>query len=226
VVDGGKNAERFGIILQALDADGSLAGRREHFLDYCHSDSFRNELFAEDDLPAIIEIYNQSIPAGRSTADTEPITVTERLDWFRKFDAKKRPIWVVLDQERIVGCIYLSSFYGGRPAYDKTAEISTYIAASHQGKGIGTMLKERMIEACPRLGVENLLSMYFDHNEATQCLNDKFGFEGVGHLPGIAEVFGKKRGLRISLLRITKSEQAGAGNALENLFSNSKSVMV
>ena len=68
------------------------------------------------------------------------------------------------------------------------------------------MLKERMIEACPRLGVENLLSMYFDHNEATQRLNDKFGFEGVGHLPEIAEVFGKKRGLRISLLRITKSE--------------------
>jgi phosphinothricin acetyltransferase len=46
----------------------------------------------EDDLPAIIEIYNESIPAGRSTADTEPITVSGRLDWFRKFDAKKRPI--------------------------------------------------------------------------------------------------------------------------------------
>jgi phosphinothricin acetyltransferase len=71
------------------------------------------------------------------------------------------------------------------------------------------MLKERMIEACPRLGVENLLSMYFDHNEATQRLNDKFGFEGVGHLPEIAEVFGEKRGLRISLLRIIKSEQVG-----------------
>ena len=163
---------------------------------------------SEDDLPAIIEIYNESIPAGRSTADTEPITVAERLEWFRKFDAKKRPIWVALDQERIVGCIYLSWFYGGRPAYDKTAEISTYISSSHQGQGIGTMLKERMIEACPRLGVENLLSMYFDHNEATQRLNDKFGFESVGHLPEIAEVFGEKRGLRISLLRITKSERA------------------
>ena len=162
----------------------------------------------EDDLSAIIEIYNESIPAGRSTADTEPITVAERLDWFRKFDAKKRPIWVALDQGRIVGCIYLSWFYGGRPAYDKTAEISTYILSSHQGKGIGTMLKERMIEACPRLGVENLLSMYFDHNEATQRLNDKFGLESVGHLPEIAEVFGENRGLRISLLRITKSERA------------------
>jgi phosphinothricin acetyltransferase len=166
----------------------------------------------EDDLPAIIDIYNESIPAGRSTADTEPITIAERLDWFRKFDAKKRPIWVALDQGRIVGCVYLSWFYGGRPAYDKTAEISTYISSSHQGKGIGTMLKQRMIEACPRLGVENLLSMYFDHNEATQRLNDKFGFEGVGHLPEIADVLGEKRGLRISLLRIKKCEQPGPTN--------------
>ena len=166
----------------------------------------------ENDLPAIIDIYNESIPAGRATADTEPITVAERLDWFKKFDPKKRPIWVAMDRGQIVGCVYLSWFYGGRPAYAKTAEISTYIASSHQGKGIGSMLKERMIEACPRLGVENLLSMYFDHNEATQRLNDRFGFEGVGHLPEIAEVFGEKRGLRISLLRIKKSEQAGSAN--------------
>ena len=34
----------------------------------------------EEDLPAIVEIYNQSIPAGWSTADTRPITVAERVD--------------------------------------------------------------------------------------------------------------------------------------------------
>jgi len=34
----------------------------------------------ETDLPAIIEIYNQSIPAGRSTADTVPITVAGRVE--------------------------------------------------------------------------------------------------------------------------------------------------
>lgn len=156
----------------------------------------------EADLPAIIDIYNASIPTGRATADTKPITVSERMEWFRKFDPTKRPIWVAEADGRVVGCVYLTSFYGGRPAYDKTAEISTYIAPDQQGIGIGTMLKQRMIEACPRLGVETLVSMYFDHNEATQRLNDKLGFEAAGHLREIADVFGQKRGLKISILRI------------------------
>ncbi len=156
----------------------------------------------EEDLPAIIAIYNESIPAGFSTADTKPITVAERIDWFRNFDPKKRPIWVAENDGIVVGCIYLSWFYGGRPAYDKTAEISTYIAQSYQGKGLGTVLKQRMIAACPKLGIENLISMYFDHNTATQRLNDKLGFEPAGHLRHIADVNGTKRGLLISILRI------------------------
>ena len=47
MVDGGQNTERFGIVLQALDADGTLAGCGEHFLDHGHPDSFGNEVLAE-----------------------------------------------------------------------------------------------------------------------------------------------------------------------------------
>jgi len=47
--------------------------------------------------------------------------------------------------------------------------------------------------------------MYFDHNEATKKLNEKFGFQVVGHLPEIAEVLGRKRGLMIALLRVGKA---------------------
>ncbi len=159
----------------------------------------------EADLSAIIEIYNESIPSGKSTADTVPITVEDRIEWFRRFDPAKRPIWVAEESGCVVGCVYLSSFYGGRPAYDKTAEISTYIRLSAQRKGIGTLLKQKMIAACPSLGVENLLSMYFDHNEATKRLNQRFGFKPAGHLTDIADVHGTKRGLVIAILRIPKA---------------------
>ena len=80
----------------------------------------------EADLPAIIAIYNQSIPSGRATADTHPISVDERRSWFRQFSPHKRPIWVAERAGNVVGCIYITSFYGGRPAYDKTAEVSLY----------------------------------------------------------------------------------------------------
>ena len=157
----------------------------------------------EADLPAIVTSYNESIPGGKATADLRPVTTDERIDWFRKFDSARRPIWVAVDEDgSIMGCVYLSSFYEGRPAYDKTAEISTYLASAHQGQGLGTLLKKKMIAACPGLGVENLLSFYFDHNEATRRLNEKLGFVPMGHLTEIAEVFGEKRGLVIGVLRI------------------------
>ena len=65
-----------------------------------------------------------------------------------------------------------------------------------------SLLKERMIEVCPRLGVENLLSLYFDHNEVSKRINEKLGFRTAGHLTEIAEVFGEKRGLMIGVLRV------------------------
>lgn len=157
---------------------------------------------AEADLPAIVDIYNQSIPAGWSTADTTPITVADRIEWFRKFDPAKRPIWVAEIGGEVVATTYLSSFYAGRPAYDATAEISVYIATAHHGRGLGKRLKQFVIDQCPGLGVTTLLSMYFDHNDATRRINERFGFEVVGHIREIALVQGQKRGLVIAALRI------------------------
>lgn len=156
----------------------------------------------EADLPAIVDIYNQSIPAGWSTADTQPITVADRVEWFRKFDPARRPVWVAELDGRVVATAYLSSFYGGRPAYDATAEISIYVGTVAHRQGIGRRLKEFVIDQCPRLGVTTLLSMHFDHNEATRHINAILGFEQVGHLTEIAVVQGQKRGLVIWALRI------------------------
>jgi L-amino acid N-acyltransferase YncA len=156
----------------------------------------------ESDLPAIVDIYNQSIPGGWSTADTQPITVADRIEWFRKHDPARRPLWVAEVDGEIAGWIGLSSFYAGRPAYDATAEVSTYIANAYRGRGIGSFLKRRMIEHCPRLGVTTLLSMHFDHNEATRKINEGLGFQVMGHLTEIALVRGEKRGLVIAGLRI------------------------
>lgn len=156
----------------------------------------------EADLPAIVDIYNQSIPGGWSTADTRPVTVAERAEWFRKFTPDRRPIWVAEADGRVVGWVGLSSFYAGRPAYDATAEISVYVATAYHRRGIGRRLKAWVIDQCPRLGITTLLSMYFDHNGASERINEGLGFEMLGHLTEIAVVQGQKRGLIIAGCRI------------------------
>jgi len=159
----------------------------------------------EADLPEIVDIYNLSIPGGWSTADTSPIAVSDRVEWFRKFSPGKRPLWVAEVDEQVVAWIGLSSFYAGRPAYDATAEVSLYVATAFHRRGIGRILKQQMIEYCPKFGVTTLLSMHFDHNEATRRVNESLGFVQLGHLTEIAVVNGEKRGLVISALRIPAS---------------------
>jgi phosphinothricin acetyltransferase len=157
----------------------------------------------ESDLPAIVAIYNASIPGRTATADLEPVSVESRLEWFAKHDPDRRPLWVLEEGGEVVAWIGLSSFYGGRPAYDATAEVSMYVDPRYQHKGVGRQLLGRMIEACPRLGVTTLLGMYFDHNEASRRLCRALGFEEMGHLSRIANLDGVSRGLVITGLRIT-----------------------
>lgn len=166
-------------------------------------------LGTEDDLPEIVRIYNESIPGGWSTADTKPIAVQDRIEWFCKFDPQRRPIWVVEMQGKVAGWASLSSFYAGRPAYDATAEISMYIDPAFQKQGLGRKLKQFVITQCPLLGITTLLSMHFDHNRATAKLNEQLGFVPAGHLSEIAVVRGEKRGLVIAMLRIPPLNEKG-----------------
>jgi phosphinothricin acetyltransferase len=158
----------------------------------------------EADLPAIVAIYNAAIPGRTATADLEPVTVESRREWFAKHDPNRRPLWVAEIDGEVVAWIGLSSFYGGRPAYDATAEASMYVAPHVQAKGLGRDLMKRMIAACPRFGVTTLLGMYFDHNTASRKLCESLGFEQVGHLQRIANLDGEIRGLVISALRIAE----------------------
>jgi L-amino acid N-acyltransferase YncA len=90
----------------------------------------------EANLPAIVAIYNASVPGRTATADTETVSVESRRDWFRDHDPEIRPLWVAVDDEVVAGWLSFQSFYG-RPAYHATAEISVYITPALQRKGIG-----------------------------------------------------------------------------------------
>lgn len=156
--------------------------------------SFRKAV--TDDLEDIVEIYNSTIDSRMVTADTEPVTVDQRMDWFNNHVPNHRPLWVALDGQEICGWVSLESFYG-RPAYDKTAEISIYISENFRGKGIGKIVLTMALDESAKLGIETLLGFIFAHNEPSIKLFERFGFEKWAHLPEIAELDNKKRNLVI-----------------------------
>ena len=140
----------------------------------------------EADLPAIVAIYNATIAGRMATADTQPVTVESRRNWFHEHHPNTRPLWVALENEVIVGWLSFQSFYG-RPAYHATAELSIYVAPNWRRKGIGSALLAKAIEQAPRLGLKTLLGFIFGHNDASLRLFAKFGFQRWGLLPGVAQ---------------------------------------
>ena len=154
-----------------------------------------------DDLPAIVAIYNASIPGRMSTADTEPVTVAQREEWFRGFNPKSRPLWVLESEGVPVGWLSLRSFYG-RPAYHRTVEATVYVAPEHQRAGIARKLLTHALEECPRLGIANVLGFVFSHNMPSVTLFEAHGFQRWGLLPKVCEMDGIERDVLILGRRI------------------------
>lgn len=156
--------------------------------------TFRN---AEDtDLPRIVETYNATVPSRRVTADLEPVTVESRRAWMADHAPEKYPLLVVEADQRYAGWMSFGKFYG-RPAYSGCAELSIYLAAAMQGKGIGRRCMEEALRRAPGLGFHSLLGFIFGHNTPSLELFEKFGFTQWGKLPGIADMDGNYRDLII-----------------------------
>lgn len=155
------------------------------------------------DLPAIVAIHNEAIPARRASAYLEPVTVESRQAWFDAHSPDRRPMWIVEEGGTPIawGCL---TDYSPRPAYSITAEVSLYITTAQQGRGIGPWLMQKLIDACPRLGVERLISLVFGHNEPSLRMHEKLGFEQWGLLPGVCDMQdGARRGVVVLGKRIT-----------------------
>jgi phosphinothricin acetyltransferase len=149
-----------------------------------------------EDLPMIVDIYNSTVQSRMVTADTEPVSLDDRLGWFNDHNPYNRPLWIVEYKGEICGWVSLQSFYG-RPAYSATAEISIYLHEDFRGKGLGKKILSKVIEQCPLLEIDILLGFIFKHNEPSIRLFSSFGFEKWAHLPEVAILDGIKRDLII-----------------------------
>lgn len=149
-----------------------------------------------NDLPTIVKIYNSVIPGRMVTADTEVVSIESKLNWFNNHTSLKRPLYVVEDEDEIIGWVSLESFYG-RPAYNQTAEVSIYLDEHARGKGYGKEILKTIIDKAPSFGIKSLLGYIFAHNEPSLKLFKNFGFEQWALFPNVAVLDGVERSLII-----------------------------
>ena len=78
----------------------------------------------EADLPAIVEIYNATIPGRMVTADLQPVTVESRRPWLAAHLTPLRPVWVLVDASENVGAWMSFDTFYARAAYDGLRSVS------------------------------------------------------------------------------------------------------
>ena len=142
---------------------------------------------AEADLPAIVAIFNATVPTRLSTAVLEPVTIEERLPWFREHTADHHPLWVLEIDGRIAGWLSFHSFIA-RCAYRGTAEVSVYVHEDFRRRGVARMLLEEGIARSPSLELTALVGLIMGHNTASLQLFKRLGFERWGLLPRVTRL--------------------------------------
>ena len=164
--------------------------------------SFVHRVANQQDLSFIVDIYNSTVASREVTADTEPVSIASRQQWFDDHTPERRPLWIIhgaddtVDAPEILGWMSYSNFYG-RPAYAGTAEVSIYIAEASRGKGIGRYCLSEAIAFAPKIAVHTLLGFIFGHNVPSLALFQKFGFATWANLPRVATLDGVERDLII-----------------------------
>ncbi len=150
----------------------------------------------EADLPAIVAIHNAAIRTRMATAQLEPLTVEERLDWFREHRPDSYPLWVAEIKGEIAGWLSHKMFLP-RCAYRGTVELSVYVDEKFQRRGIGKKLLGEAIARAPQIEISALVGLIFAHNEPSLKLFEQLGFERWGLLPRIARLDDVERDLTI-----------------------------
>src|SRR5919199_981427 len=111
----------------------------------------------EEDLPALLGIYNDIILNTTAVYQYQPQTLEVRKEWFNTKKEQGYPVFVAEENKTVLG---FSSFgpFRAWPAYKYSVENSVYVDRSVRGKGIGKLLMEVLIKAAKDLQMHTIVA--------------------------------------------------------------------
>jgi L-amino acid N-acyltransferase YncA len=146
----------------------------------------------DSDVEAMLTIYRHHIRRGiedsvDDSGTPEPDDLRDRRKNLRN---TRLPHLVATCGGEVVGYAYVVLFRK-RPAYRYTVKHSIYVHREHLGRGVGRQLLQELIDTCAAAGFRQIIGYIDADNTASLAIHDKFGFQRVGRLPGVAYRYGR-----------------------------------
>ncbi|ASY58555.1 MULTISPECIES: GNAT family N-acetyltransferase [Sinorhizobium] len=132
------------------------------------------------DLPAITEIYRESVLNGVATYEVTPPSEAEMALRFSTITGSGYPYIVAADEQgSVLGYAYASAFRT-RTAYRFLVEDSIYLAPESRGQGIGRALLEELVKRCTALGFRQMVAVIGGAHPSSIAVHRAVGFEHQG----------------------------------------------
>lgn len=163
----------------------------------------------ENDLPQLLEIYNDIILNTTAVYQYQVHTLEMRREWLELKHQQGFPVFVAETYGEIGGYSTLGPFRQWQ-AYKYTVENSVYVAAEQRGKGIGKLLLQPLIDTAVKMDMHTIIAGIDATNEASLQLHKSFGFEEAAHFKQVGYKFDRWLDLKfLQLILQTPSDPKG-----------------
>ncbi|HEV2415881.1 MAG TPA: GNAT family N-acetyltransferase [Candidatus Dormibacteraeota bacterium] len=140
---------------------------------------------SQDDLKAIVGIYNWAVNQTFATIDSEPLDAEEAQAWW-EMHGKRSKLLVATDETGVIGWGRLLPWK--QRGFD-VVECLVYVDPVHHGKGIGSALLDELTVEARGLGYKTIVASVATDNRAGLALFTKHGFDVVGTIRNAAHKF-------------------------------------
>ncbi|MGN7738557.1 GNAT family N-acetyltransferase [Pseudomonas sp. 22526] len=144
------------------------------------------------DLPAMMEIFNETAGTGANSPVTRPMTLEEVTFYINLYKRDGLPVYVLERGGEVVGWLSINRFSWGTMACRNTGETAIYVRADCYGRGIGIRLGHATVILGRQFGLETLVAWIMASNVPSQHIVQSIGAVLWARLPNIAR-FGEER---------------------------------
>ncbi|MCE1115325.1 MULTISPECIES: GNAT family N-acetyltransferase [Pseudomonas] len=158
-----------------------------------------------EDLPGILDIYNDAVRNTTAIWNETPVDLANRQAWFEARAQQGYPILVATDETGVLG---YASFGDWRPfeGFRHTVEHSVYIRGDQRGKGLGPILMAALIERARICDKHVMVAAIESGNAASIRLHERLGFATTGQMAQVGVKFG--RWLDLTFMQLNLDENA------------------
>lgn len=160
----------------------------------------------EDDLPQLLDIYNEVILHTTAVYYYKPHTLEMRRAWFLEKKEQGFPLYVAEEKGRILGFSTLGPFRAPS-AYKYSVENTVHVAKKARGRGIGKLLMKPIIDAAISMQMHTIIAGIDANNEVSIRLHKGFGFVETAHFKQVGYKFEKWLDLVFMQLMLDTPEQ-------------------